>query len=181
MTPFTNQCMHRPREGRGRKGQRPPKKTKQRGGGESPSTYEQETARTSHRGGPLHPTRTRLPTRGGRGRQGRPPQKRKTTQPLLQTPGQARPRATPTGPTSRTPRDHPVQHSNRPQPEKADHNSHGATYGPEERPARTRRHMTPPEKRQTTYHGAADTARTAGRETEPHTDQKNKKKGGAAT
>ena len=84
-----------------------------------------------------------------------------------QPPSQVKPRATPTGPSARTQREHRAQPDDRPQPEKANHSSHAATDGPEERPTRTNQHRPPQGKRQTTNHGDAETTRTAGRGTEP--------------
>ena len=78
---------------------------------------------------------------------------------------QATPRATPRGPTDRTPRDHPARLQDA-QPEEADHQGHAGTDRPEENTPRTSQHRPPPMKRRVIDNGDPDTTRTAGRETE---------------
>ena len=114
VTLFTEQCMHRPREGRGSTRQTSNPKTKS--AGEAPPTYRQETAGTGHRGSPPGPTMTNLPTRAedGRSDSHRPQKAKQTPEQGRQPSGQARPRASPTGPTAKTRKVHPAQPGDRP-------------------------------------------------------------------
>ena len=69
-TPFTDQCMHRPRKCRRRKRQPPPPEKKPAGRGETPPTFEQEAARPSQRARSAQLGQTSQPW-GGKGKQDR--------------------------------------------------------------------------------------------------------------
>ena len=159
---FTDQCMHWPREGRGRKRQTPPIKEKEQGRGESLPRYEQETARTNQRGSPLHPTKANPPTRGGGGTQERQPHNREATHPFHQG-------RQPLQSGKTTARDHPAQ-PNEAQQDKADHHGHAANDRPEERRPWTGRH------RPRRARGGAATTETRTQQGPPAGKQSRKKK-----
>ena len=123
----------RPEGGRGQ----PPHPTKKKGRGET-------HARTSRKL-PEKAMEAALPAplgqtgRGGRLQEQQPQtgDAKETRDPGGQPPGQAGPRAAPTGPTAWTPRDDPAQPGDRLRPANADHNGHRTTARPEQRPPRT--------------------------------------------
>ena len=174
--------VHRPVHARAKGGQREhkaypptPPKIQQGRGGKPPVTSEQKTAVTGHGGGPLRPTRTSPPTR--RGREGRidshrpgKPNKHPTKagKPLVgQNHGQrqrdptlGQREATPPSPATGPGQRRRTTTTTGPPPGQKIKKSGRDDIDP------------PPGKGRTTNHGAADTARTAGRKTEPHTRQK---------
>ena len=167
---FTDQCMRQQGEGRGRTNQTPhptPCQGKKR---EISPTSEQQIAGTHLRVSPLHPTRMNRPTRRCRGQQEQMPGMHKGKQPPHQDgqpPSQGTGRTAPTGPGARKLGDRPAHPSHRPQPAKANHNSHGTTNMPGERPPQRGNTCPPPGKRPTTAHAVPDTAGGAGKGTGP--------------
>ena len=76
-------------------------------------------------------------------------------------PSQATTRATPTGPTESTPRDH-LPSPTTPSQKKLTTTATQRPTSQKKKTARTRSHRPPPGKRQATYHGDADTTRMGG-------------------